>query len=88
MSEKDILYSLLGREIDNLMSINPTTAFMSGVVKRWLFQYIDPYVSLFMDGEEIQTDTATAFLEDEISQKIEKFKKKFEEEARIGKQEQ
>lgn len=82
MTEKEIFYNILGREIDNLLSANPSLAFFSGVVKKWVFNYIDPYVNLFMEGDRIQTDMATAFIEDEMSNKIKKFKQKFEEEIK------
>lgn len=81
MTEKEIFYSMLGREIDNLLSGNPAASFLSGIVKNWVFKYIDPYVNLFMEGEKLQEDVAAAFVKEEISSKIENFKKKFKEEV-------
>lgn len=80
MNDKEIFYSVLGREIDNLLSFNPATAMLSGVVKNWVFKYIDPYVSLFIEGERLNTKMATSFVKEEISAKIDNFKKRFEEE--------
>lgn len=81
MGEKEIFYNILSREIDNLMGINPTLGFLSGPVKNWLFRYIDPYVNLFLREQgDLQVDVASAFLKEEISSKIDKFKQQFKEE--------
>lgn len=79
MSDKDILYNILSREIDNLLSVNPSLAFFSGPIKKWVFNYIDPYVNFFMEGDRLQTDIATAFVQEEMGNKIKDFKKKYEE---------
>jgi hypothetical protein len=82
MSEKEIVYSILGREIDNLLGGNPSSSFLSGVVKKWIFNYIEPYVNLFMDGDIVQADMATAFVKEEMNAKIDNFKKKFMEDVK------
>lgn len=81
MSEKEIFYSILGREIDNLLGGSPSSSFLSGVVKKWIFNYIEPYVNLFMDGDTVQADMATAFVKEEMNAKIDNFKKKFMEDV-------
>lgn len=81
MTEKDILYSILGREIDNLLAKTPSASFLSGIVKNWVFKYIDPYVNLFMEGEALQEEMAAAFVQEEMSSKIENFKKRFQQEV-------
>lgn len=83
MTDKEIFYSMLSREIDNLLAGNPSIGFLSGVVKKWVFRYIDPYVSLFMDGDEMQTEIASAYVKEELSNKINEFKRKFEEEKEV-----
>lgn len=81
MSEKEIFYSILSREIDNLLGLTPASAFIGNIVKKWIFNYIDPYVNLFMEGETMDEDMAAAFVKEEMSSKIENFKKKFKEEV-------
>lgn len=79
MSEKEIFYSILGREIDNLLSGSPYAGLISNIVKKWVFNYIDPYVNLFIEDDILQADMATAFIKEEMSAKIDNFKKKFME---------
>lgn len=82
MSDRDVFYSILGREIDNLMCVNPTLSFLSGPVKNWIFRYIDPYIALFMgEDDALQVDVAAAYVKEEMAAKIDKFKKQFKEEA-------
>ena len=82
MTEKEVFYSILEREIDNLLCINPSLAFFSRPIKNWVLEYIDPYVSLFMEGDKLRTDMATSYIKEEVSNKINNFKKKFEEEIK------
>lgn len=81
MTDKDIFYSMLSREIDNLLSTTPSISFLGGAIKNWVFKYIDPYVDLFMEGDTFQADVATAFVKEEMSSKIENFKKQFKMEV-------
>lgn len=81
MNDKEIFYSILSREIDNLMGVNPAMGFLSGPVKNWLFRYIDPYINLFLGTDDkLQVDVASAYIKEEISAKIDKFKQQFREE--------
>jgi hypothetical protein len=82
MSEKEIFYSILSREIDNLLGGSPSSSFLSGIVKKWVFNYIEPYVNLFMEGDTLQADMATAFVKQEFNDKVENFKKKFMEDVK------
>ena len=82
MTEKEVFYSILEREIDNLLGINPSLAFFSRPIKNWIFEYIDPYVGLFMEGNKLRTDMAASYVKEELSTKINNFKKKFEEEIK------
>ena len=80
MTDKELFYSVLGREIDNLLSINPALSFLGTAIKNYVFNYIDSYIDFFMTGGKLETDMAAAFIEDEMSKKIESFKNKFQQE--------
>ena len=79
MSDKDILYSIIDRYIDNLLIRNPSLSFLSGPIKKWVYNFIDPYVNLFVEGEDLQVDIASGFVKQELMDKIDIFKKKFKE---------
>ena len=78
-TDKEILFNIIGREIDNVMRINPAVNMFSNVVKRYVFNFIEPYVDLFMQGDDLQTDMASSFAKKEIANKIDQFKKEFKE---------
>lgn len=78
-TDKELLYSMLDRELDNLMGGNPILSMFSGTVKNYIHGFLEPYLNFFMEGEQLQTGMATAFIEDEVHQKLEQFKKKFNE---------
>jgi hypothetical protein len=85
MEDKKILYQMVERYIDNIMAKgNPMFALFSQPIKKWIFNFIDPYVNAFLvsseEGFEINTQAASAFVKSEISDKIEDFMKKFEAE--------
>lgn len=88
MTDKEIFYSILGREIDNLLCVNPALSFLGGSIKKWVFNYIDPYVNFFMEGGTLKTDMATAFIQSEVNDKLKNFKQKFEEEVANERKEQ
>lgn len=79
MNDRELFYSILGREIDNFLSINPSFAFLSSGIKRYIFNLIDPYVSLFIEDKELKIDMAGTFVKNELSNKIDNFKKNFKE---------
>lgn len=79
MSDKDILYSIIDRYIDNLLMHNPSLSLFSGPIKKWVYNFIDPYVNLFVEGEDLQVDIASGFVKQELTDKIDIFKKKFKE---------
>jgi hypothetical protein len=83
MSEREILYQMLSREISNILGgINPTFRMFSDMATRYVIQIIDPYVSAFMsDGKEMNVKAAGTFAKQEINEKIDKFMKQFEEET-------
>lgn len=82
MTDKEIFYSMLSREIDNIFAVNPSLSFLGGIAKKWVFKYIEPYIDLFMgeDGK-IEADMASAFAKKEIENKINEFKLHFKEET-------
>lgn len=81
MDDKQIFYSILSREIDNLIgSINPTLGFLSNGIKNYVINFIDPYVNLFLEGKNLNVDMASSFLEEEVKNKINCFKEKYKEE--------
>jgi hypothetical protein len=79
MNDKDILYSIIDRYIDNLLIRNPSLSFLSGPIKKWVYNYIDPYVNLFVEDDDLQVDIASGFVKQELTDKIDIFKKKFKE---------
>lgn len=79
MSEKEMFFNILNREIDNILSGNPILLSFSGSIKRWVRGYIEPYLNYFIKEDKVETDIAIAFIEEEISNKIQSFKNKFEE---------
>jgi hypothetical protein len=83
MSEREILYQMLSREINNILGgINPTFRMFSDMATRYVIQIIDPYVSAFMsDGKEMNVKAAGTFAKQEINENIDKFMKQFEEET-------
>ena len=85
MSEKEILYQYLSREIDNLIAnLVPGLSMFSGPVKKYVFNYIDPYVDLFfLGGERLNTDAVRKYATQEVTTKINDFIDKFEKERSL-----
>lgn len=79
MNEREIFFNILNREIDNILSGNPLLLSFSGSIKRWVRGYIEPYLNYFIKEGKVEADIATAFIEEEISNKIKSFRSKFEE---------
>ena len=80
MNDKEILYNVLDREIDNLLSNNPALYMFRTSIKNWVYNYIEPYVNFFIDGGKLDADMAEAYVLDETTKKLEAFKAKFKEE--------
>lgn len=78
-TDKEILYSMLDREIDNLLGYNSVLSVFSGTVKNYVHSFLEPYLNFFMEGEELQVNLASSFVEEEFHNKLENFKKKFNE---------
>jgi hypothetical protein len=84
MDERALLRQMIQRSINNaLLSINPSLRMFSGALTNYAMEYLEPYISGFMnpDTEQINTKAATAYLKEETNKKIEDFMKRFEKES-------
>lgn len=81
-SDKEILYSMLNREIQNLVSGVPMLGMFGGVIGNYIIKLIDPYVSAFMEqeGQSLNTEQLGAFAAQEVEDKIKLFKERFNKE--------
>ena len=82
MSDKELLFQLLDREIEGLLSaLGPNFRMFAPMVSKYVQNFISPYVNAFMyDGtDEINSKAAGAYLKEETTNKIEEFVKKFNE---------
>ena len=82
MTDKDILYQMLEREIDNFISnTNPLLSLMAGPIKNFIFNFIDPYVTAFMGGDPkgLNPKVVESYVKEEVNEKVSSFMKKFEE---------
>lgn len=78
-SDKEVLYSMLDREIDNILGYNSVLSIFSGTIKSYVHSFLEPYLNFFMEGEKLQVSLASAFVEQEFHNKVENFKKNFNE---------
>lgn len=76
-TDKEILYNMLDREVDNLLRGNPMLTVFSSTIKQYVHNFLDPYLSFFMEGETLQMDVASAYAQEEVKNKIDNFKNKF-----------
>jgi hypothetical protein len=69
-----------------LTQFNPGLRMFSGTMTHYAMEFLDPYISGFMnpDTEHINTPAATAFMKEETNKKIEDFMKRVEEESKNG----
>jgi translation initiation factor 2 beta subunit (eIF-2beta)/eIF-5 len=85
MGDKEILYQMLFRELDNLMGSNQMLRLFSEPIKNWIVNFIDPYVNAFFMGtNKLDSEVAGTFVKEEVNNKINAFIKKFEEERKIN----
>jgi hypothetical protein len=81
MDDKKILYQMLSREIENMLSSNPMFKMFSGPITNWVISYIDPYVDAFYMGTQtLNTDAAEQFVKRELDEKVSAFVSKFKNE--------
>mgnify|MGYP006356930241 FL=1 len=78
ISDKDILYSMVRREISNLLQGIPIFAAFEGTISSLVIQWIDPYISAFIgDDNQINTEQLSAFVSEEVTNKINEFKERY-----------
>jgi hypothetical protein len=89
MTDKEIFYQVLFREVDNFLANfnHPLIAVFSDPVKHYLEKFLDPYVDAFSypPKNEINAEIASEFLKEEANEKIENFKKRFEKTRELRK---
>jgi hypothetical protein len=84
MDDRELLRQMIQRSINNtLNSVNPGLRMFSGTLTNYAMEFLEPYISGFMnpDTEHINTKAATAYLKEETNKKIEDFMKRFESES-------
>ena len=79
MNEKEILFQMLDRYINNLVvQFVPSFSAFSPAISRFVKNAIEPYVDAFMMGtNSINTEAAGEFLKTEMNEKIDTFIKQF-----------
>jgi large-conductance mechanosensitive channel len=78
ISDKDILYSMVRREISNLLQGIPIFAAFEGTISSLVIQWIDPYISAFIgDDNQINTEQLSDFVSEEVTNKIKDFKERY-----------
>jgi hypothetical protein len=73
-ADKEILYNIVKRNVDNLTRNVPILGMFSDTISNYVIKYIDPYVSGFMEGEELDVDQLSEFTKYEVNHKIDEFK--------------
>lgn len=78
ISDKDILYSMVRREISNLLQGVPLFSAFEGTISSFVIQWMDPYISAFIDDDNhINTEQLSAFVSEEVTSKIKDFKERY-----------
>ena len=78
ISDKDILYSMVRREISNLLQGIPIFSAFEGTISSFVIQWMDPYISAFIDDDnQINTEQLSAFVSEEMKNKINNFKERY-----------
>lgn len=84
ISDKDILYSMVRREISNLLQGIPIFSAFEGTISSFVIQWMDPYISAFIgDDNQINTEQLSAFVSEEVTNKINEFKKRYDRDRGI-----
>ena len=81
MTDKELLYQMLQREISSLINnAAPQFKMFSGIATNYVIELIDPYVNAFLspDDGSLNKSAAGEFLKQETNEKINKFLKDFE----------
>jgi hypothetical protein len=85
MTDKELLYQMLQREVVNLVeTLAPQFKMFSGVAANYVLELIDPYINAFLSPDDgaLNQKAASAFLKQETNEKIDKFLKDFENKQR------
>ena len=78
ISDKDILYSMVRREISNLLQGIPIFSAFEGTISSFVIQWMDPYITAFIgDDNQINTEQLSAFVSEEVTNKIKDFKERY-----------
>jgi hypothetical protein len=81
MTDKELLYQMLQREVNSLIEgVFPQFKMFSGVATKYIIDIVDPYISAFLspDDGSLNKKAASEFLKQETNEKINKFLKDFE----------
>lgn len=80
MSEKELLYQVLNREISNVLgSINPAFKMFSPSATKYVMTLFNDYIDAFIGVDnKINTEAASEFMKEEINKKVEAFMTRFE----------
>ena len=80
ISDKQILYSLIARETSNILRGIPVLSLFEDTIVGFVLQLIDPYVNEFIDeNNKINSEQLSKFVSQEVKNKIQAFKKDYEE---------
>ena len=78
ISDKDILYSMIEREVENILGGVPIFSAFSRTASSFIIQLVDPYVSAFVgDDNTIDSEQLSSFASEEALSKINEFKKRY-----------
>jgi hypothetical protein len=73
-ADKEILYNVLKRNVDNITRNVPILGMFSDTISNYIIRYIDPYVNGFMDNDRLDIDQLSEFTKYEVNNKIDEFK--------------
>lgn len=78
VSDKEILYNMIRREVNNLLQGIPIFAAFGGTISNYIIKIIDPYINAFMINEtELDAEQLESFAAEEVNNKIADFKEKY-----------
>jgi len=80
MTEKELLYQVLNREVSNILgAVNPAFKMFSPSATKYIMTLFNDYIDAFIGVDnKINTEAAGAFMKEEINRKVEAFMTKFE----------
>lgn len=79
MTDKELLFQILDREVVNVLNqFSPAFSMFSPMISNFVKKTIEPYIDAFCMGTTtINTDAAGSFVKKEISEKVDAFIKQF-----------